>query len=312
MKKKLLNFANFPVLVIGDIMLDKYWITKNDCILDEFSAPILKISQCYEYVGGAANVANNIVTVGGKSILVGVVGQDESAKSIKNILKKTTVEYHPCIINKCITTTKLRIMSKKKQIVRLDCEKNIKEDFLLKFNNIINPILKKVSVVILSDYNKGTLCSTSSIIEQAKKEKVLVLVDPKGNNYSKYVGSTLLTPNLFEFESIVGKCSNRNDLINKGMDLLMYLKLSALLITQSKEGMTLLQINKKPVHFLTRANTVVDVTGAGDTVIALIALGLSSGFTLEQSCYQANVAAGIVVQKPGTASLTLEELKNAM
>jgi D-beta-D-heptose 7-phosphate kinase/D-beta-D-heptose 1-phosphate adenosyltransferase len=164
----------------------------------------------------------------------------------------------------------------------------------------------------LSDYNKGTLCSTSSIIKQAKKEKVLILVDPKGNDYLKYLGSTLLTPNLFEFEAVVGKCLNRNDLINKGMDLLIYLKLSALLITQSKEGMTLLQKNKKPVHFLTRANAVIDVTGAGDTVIALIALGLSSGFTLEQSCYQANIAAGIVVQKPGTASLTLEELKNAM
>jgi len=312
MKKKLLNFANFPVLVIGDIMLDKYWITKNDRVLDEFSAPILKIRECYEYVGGAGNVANNITTVGGKSILVGVVGKDESAKSIKNILKKTTVEYHPCIINKSVTTTKLRIMSQKKQIVRLDCEKNIKENFLLKFNNIINPLLKKVSVVILSDYNKGTLCSTTSIIKQAKEEKVLVLVDPKGNNYLKYLGATLLTPNLFEFESIAGKCSSRNDLINKGMDLLMYLKLRALLITQSKEGMTLLQKNKKPVHFLTRANKVIDVTGAGDTVIALIALGLSSGFTLEQACYQANVAAGIVVQKPGTASLTIEELKNAM
>ncbi|CAL4042142.1 Bifunctional protein HldE [Buchnera aphidicola (Anoecia corni)] len=312
MKKKLLNFVNSPVLVIGDIILDKYWTTNNDCILDEFSTPIFKIFQYYEYVGGAANVAHNITTVGGKSILVGAVGQDESAKSIRNILKKTTVEYHPCIINNYITTTKLRIMSKKKQIVRLDCEENIKENFLLKFNNIINPLLKKVSVVILSDYNKGTLCFSSSIIKQAKKEKVLVLVDPKGNDYLKYLGATLLTPNLFEFESVVGKCSNRNDLINKGMDLLMHLKLSALLITQSKEGMTLLQINKKPVHFVTRAKKVVDVTGAGDTVIALIALGLSSGFTLEQSCYQANIAAGIVVQKPGTASLTLEELKNAI
>lgn len=312
MKTTFLNYTSLPVLVVGDIMLDKYWITKNVDTLDSTLVPKLKVYNRYEYLGGAANVAKNITSVGGNSILMGVVGKDEESKIIKKALRKNKVVDKLLMSEDYVTTTKLRIISDKKQIMRLDYEKKFEKKFANLWFKEIGIALKTVSVLVLSDYDKGVLTSTSSIIKRAKENKVLTLVDPKGKNFLKYSGSTLLTPNLFEFESIVGKCFNRQDIINKGTLLLSDLKLTSLLITQSKEGMTLLQVNKKPIHYLTCADKVNDVTGAGDTVIAVIAIGLSSGYTLEESCYQANVAAGIVVQKPGTSTLTMEELEYAI
>jgi len=312
MKKILPNFSSSSVLVVGDVMLDKYWITKEKGFLDDLSNPILKIYKRYNYVGGAANVAKNVSSLGGKSILVGVVGKDDDSKIIQKILKDANVKYLPVVEKNHITTTKLRIISEEKQFVRIDCEKKIKNNIITLLSKKIIQFISSVSILILSDYNKGALNSIEDIIKIAKKNNTMVLVDPKGKDFSKYFGSTLLTPNLFEFERIVGKCFNRRDIFEKGMRLLEDLELQALLVTQSQEGMTLLQKKKKPIHFLTCANQVKDVTGAGDTVISVLALGLASGCSLEKSCYQANIAAGIVVKKPGTATLNIEELRTAM
>lgn len=287
-------------------MLDKYWQGNIGRKSPEAQVPVVKINNSINQPGGAANVAMNIASLGKYSKLIGITGNDNNALILKKILHKRIINNIICI-SKYKTITKLRILSDNKQIIRIDFEENFN-----KFNNEIiykkiKKSIKNIKIVILSDYNKGTLNNIKKIINLTQKMCIPILIDPKGADFKKYYGATILTPNLNEFELIVGKCKNENKMINKGMKLIRNLNLSALLITKSKEGMTLLQKNKKPVHFNAISKEALDVTGAGDTVISMIAISLINGNTLEQACFKANIAASMVVNKFGTSTVTNKE-----
>lgn len=311
MKKILSKFNKAKVLVIGDIMLDRYWNGLTKRISSEAPVSIVKINSIKEKLGGAANVAMNIKSLGACSCLIGVTGIDNAAKIIINKLNKAKVHHNLIRLKYFNTIIKLRITSYKQQLIRVDFEKNKK----LYIDNILE---KKISIllknkqyncIILSDYKKGVINNIKNIIQKAQKENIPILVDPKGNHFDKYRGATILTPNLKEFEAIVGKCLNNKDLINKATNLIYSLNLSALLITQSEKGMTLIQLNKPILHLPTQAKKVIDVTGAGDTVISTLAIGLSIGESLEKSCELANIAAGLSVEKMCTSTVTRKEIK---
>lgn len=311
MKINLLDFNKAKILVVGDIMLDRYWHGFTKRISPEAPVPIVEIDSIEEKPGGAANVAMNIRSLGAESSLIGVTGKDDAYYIISNKLISSKVNCNLVQLNDYSTIVKLRIMSHNQQLIRLDFEKeinNINPELI--FNKVFK-CLTNFNAIIFSDYNKGVLNKNlKDIIKKAKKNQIHVLVDPKGNDFSKYYGATILTPNITEFESIVGKCRNNKQIISNGLDLINTLNLTALLITQSENGMTLLQSGKKTLHFPAQAKEVFDVTGAGDTVISVLAVSLSTGKSLEESCLIANIAAGISVGKLGTSTVSQKDIKN--
>ncbi|AEO08428.1 kinase [Buchnera aphidicola str. Ak (Acyrthosiphon kondoi)] len=308
MKKKLINFNNSLVLVVGDIILDCYWYSKNHYMLSEQLTPIVPIHEVKEQPGGAANVAKNIAEIGGHSKIIGFIGMDNEGLTLKKLMNHVRIDCDLISIKKNKTITKIRILSEKKQLIRVDFqEKYISEKINLLHQKIINS-LSYFKILVLSDYAKGTLVNIKKIISFAKKMSIPILIDPKGMDFKKYSGASLLTPNLSEFEKIVGKCYRENEILQRGIKLLSELNLSALLVTRSKHGMTLFQTHKKPIHFPAISKTASDVTGAGDTVISIIAASLSSGYSLEEACFYANIGASIVIKKIGTETLSINEL----
>lgn len=312
MKILLSKLQQAKVLVIGDVMLDQYWHGSTKRISPEAPVPVVQIQQEELRAGGAANVAVNIATLNGKVDLIGAVGQDEAAKKLENKILENAV--HPYFVTHSDkpTITKLRVMSRHQQLIRLDFEDqtmNVNQNDLL---NTIKKQLSEINMIILSDYKKGVLAHAQAIIQLAQQFDIPVLVDPKGTDFERYQGATLLTPNMAEFEAVVGECSDEATLIKKGYELIQKHQLKALLITRSEKGMTLLQPNKPVYHLPAQAKEVFDVTGAGDTVIAMLGAALSVGFTLEESCFLANTAASIVVGKLGTSTVSLVELEDAL
>ncbi|WP_295163897.1 D-glycero-beta-D-manno-heptose-7-phosphate kinase [uncultured Buchnera sp.] len=312
MKKKLINFKNALVLVVGDLILDCYWYSKNYYVLLEESLPIAPINKIKKQPGGAANVAKNIAEIGGNSKIIGFIGTDYEGLILKKLLNHIRIYPDLISIKKNKTITKIRILSEDKQLIRLDFqEKYISKKFNLLYEKIINS-LTYYKVLVLSDYAKGTLVNVKKIINLAKKMSVPILIDPKGLDFKKYSGATLLTPNLSEFEQIVGKCYEEKEILQRGIKLVSELNLSALLVTRAKNGMTLFQPEKQPIHFPAISKIALDVTGAGDTVISIIASSLATGYSLEEACFYANVGASIVVQKIGTETLTINQLNTAL
>ncbi|QCI20220.1 D-glycero-beta-D-manno-heptose-7-phosphate kinase [Buchnera aphidicola (Brachycaudus cardui)] len=312
MKKKNIDFTNSFVLVVGDLILDCYWYSKNNSMLSEKSAPIIKIHSINKQPGGAANVAKNIAEIGGNSKIIGFIGIDNEGIILKKLLNHIRIYCDLISIKKNKTITKIRIFSENKQLIRVDFqEKYITEKIDFLYEKIIHS-LPYCKVLILSDYAKGTLVHISRIIHLAKKMSIPILIDPKGMDFKKYSGASLLTPNLSEFEKIVGKCYKETEILQKGIKLLSKLNLSALLVTRSKNGMTLFQSEKKPIHFPAISKITRDVTGAGDTVISIIAASLSIGYSLEEACFYANVGASIVIKKVGTETITINELNSAL
>ncbi|VFP80417.1 bifunctional D-glycero-beta-D-manno-heptose-7-phosphate kinase/D-glycero-beta-D-manno-heptose 1-phosphate adenylyltransferase HldE [Candidatus Erwinia haradaeae] len=312
MKNTLLDFNDSSILVVGDVMLDRYWYGSTYRISPEAPVPVVKVSNVKEFPGGAANVAMNIATLGAKSYLIGLIGEDDAAQVLMESLANRNVYCNLISHSNCSTMIKLRILSRNQQLIRIDFEEEFKEIDHSLIDDRIKVCLPQVNVLVLSDYSKGALTNVKSIINLARQLNILILVDPKGKDFSRYYGATLLTPTLHEFEQVVGKCSNEGDIIKRGMTLLKQYSISALLITRSEHGMTLLQPEKSPCYMPTKAQEVFDVTGAGDTVIAVIASALSVGRTLEESCFLANEAAGVVVGKIGTSTVSPEELNRAM
>lgn len=312
MKKQSINFKNSLVLVVGDLILDCYWYSKNYHVLSEQYAPIMPINKIKKQPGGAGNVVKNIAEIGCKSKIIGFIGMDYEGLILKKLLQHVRIDCDLIAIKNSKTITKIRILSEKKQLARLDFE----EKYISKKNELLyEKILHSLSyfkILILSDYSKGTLVEIKKIINLAKKMSIPVLIDPKGIDFKKYSGASLLTPNLIEFEKIVGKCNKEKDILQKGEKLLSELKLSALLVTRSNKGMTLFQPKKKPIHFPAISNIAHDVTGAGDTVISIIAASLAKGYSLEEACFYANVGASIVIQKIGTETITIKELNLAL
>ena len=310
MDLKMLNKGH--VLVFGDIILDRYISGSVDRVSPEAPVPVLKPSNEEIRLGGAANVALNLSSLGSNTTLIGVTGKDESSTQIIDLLKKNNIKKalsksnHP-------TISKLRILASQQQLIRIDNEEEFSEtdwqSSLSNYRKYIN--LKKNKVLIISDYEKGTLRNIPLIIREAKKLKKIILVDPKGDDFSKYKSADIITPNFQEFERVVGKVNSEPEITKKGKDLIKSLNLNSLLITRGSEGMTLLdKRNGKVIRedFPTEARDVFDVSGAGDTVIASIAAGLAGGFSLSESIRLANLAAGIVVGKSGTATVNQAEL----
>lgn len=312
MKTSLPEFNLANVLVVGDIMLDRYWYGGTNRISPEAPVPIVKIDSLEERPGGAANVALNITSLGGKARLIGLTGMDEPAKVLDEQLTNRHVHCDFVSVSTHPTITKLRVLSRNQQLIRIDFEEG--------FNNVDHaPILERIDtalttskVMVLSDYAKGALTAVQEMIKQARKVNVPILVDPKGTDFERYRGVTLLTPNMSEFEAVVGTCKTEEEIIEKGSQLIKQYDLKALLVTRSEKGMTLIQLDKPVYHLPTQAKEVFDVTGAGDTVIATLAASLAAGQSLEESCYLANAAAGVVVGKLGTSTVSQVELSNAI
>lgn len=310
--RNLVDFSTAQVLVAGDLMLDKYWHGDVQRISPEAPVPIVKVQKEEHRAGGAANVALNIAKLGAPCACVGVTGRDAQAKNLKDLLEQDGVQTHFIETNHP-TITKLRVVSQQQQLIRHDFEELITsnethKDVLTEFTRS----LQKAKAVILSDYNKGTLAQSQQLITACNKAQVPVFVDPKGNDFSRYTGATLLTPNLREFEAVAGKVASHQDLETKALALLEQFNLTAVLVTRGADGMSLIQKNIPPLHIAAHAQEVFDVTGAGDTVIATLAVAIAAGETLENGVKLANLAASIVVSKLGTAFASRQELQQRL
>jgi len=300
------------VLVIGDVMLDKYWHGSTDRISPEAPVPVVKVKAVEARAGGAANVALNIAALNAKAQIAGLVGDDHEAEELALLLDQHLVESVLVKADSAPTISKLRIMSRHQQLLRLDQEEIFSLQDAKQVQSEIEPYLESAAVVVLSDYAKGTLQQTTALIAAARAKDCQVLVDPKGTDFSIYKGATLLTPNMAEFEAVVGACSDEETVVKRAFDLMREIQLDALLLTRSEKGVTLFMAEQDPVYFATNAQAVFDVTGAGDTVIATLASGLASGLSLPDSVEIANIAAGIAVSKLGTGTVSLIELNQAI
>ena len=305
-----LNFNNIRILICGDIMLDRYWHGKTDRLSPEAPVPVVQINRQEDRLGGAANVARNIVALGGKATLHGTIGQDEQAESVQQLLDQAGIQHQLTPHPTAGTHTKLRIIGQQ-HILRVDFADNLATTTHSTQHSSYQQALAEHQLVILSDYAKGTLSDPQPYIQAASAAQKPILVDPKGTDFERYRGATLLTPNLAEYTAVVGACPDQATLVNKGQQLIQALDLQALLITQSEQGMTLIQAGQAPYHLNTQARDVYDVTGAGDTVIATLASVLATGAELKTATQLANLAAGCVVAKRGTASLSAAELQAA-
>ncbi|MDO4625803.1 MAG: bifunctional D-glycero-beta-D-manno-heptose-7-phosphate kinase/D-glycero-beta-D-manno-heptose 1-phosphate adenylyltransferase HldE [Pasteurellaceae bacterium] len=306
------QFPNAKVLVLGDIMLDRYWFGGTNRISPEAPVPIVRIQENEERAGGAANVAMNIASLNVPVQLLGLIGQDEAGQSLTQLLQQQQIDCNFVQLPSHPTITKLRILSRHQQLLRLDFEEdfhNVSSQALL---NKLQSELPHYGALILSDYGKGTLNDVQNMIQLARSADVPVLIDPKGTNFERYRGATLLTPNMSEFEAVVGVCNTEQEIIDKGLALITQLDLTALLVTRSEKGMTLLRPNQEAYHLPTVAKEVFDVTGAGDTVISVLATALADDRSFEEACYLSNIAAGIVVGKLGTSTVSNVELENAI
>ncbi|QCI14901.1 bifunctional D-glycero-beta-D-manno-heptose-7-phosphate kinase/D-glycero-beta-D-manno-heptose 1-phosphate adenylyltransferase HldE [Pseudomonas putida] len=311
MKLSMPRFDQAPVLVVGDVMLDRYWHGGTSRISPEAPVPVVKVDQIEDRPGGAANVALNIAALGAPASLVGVTGQDEAAESLANSLQAAGVRSLFQRIAHQPTIVKLRVMSRHQQLLRIDFEEPFATD-AVSLGTQVDSLLEGVKVLVLSDYGKGALKDPQGLIQAARGRGIPVLADPKGKDFTIYRGASLITPNLSEFEAIVGRCADETELVAKGLQLLQDLDLGALLVTRGEHGMTLLRTGQPALHLPARAREVFDVTGAGDTVISTLAVAIAAGEDLPHAVALANLAAGIVVGKLGTAAISAPELRRAI
>ncbi len=312
MKPILPDYSDAGVLIIGDVMLDRYWHGPTGRISPEAPVPVVKVEKNEERPGGAANVAMNIASLGGHAHLVGLTGIDEPAQVLSEKLTSLKVTCDFVALPEYPTITKLRVLSRGQQLIRLDFEdkfENTDPELIL---SRMESALPNVQAVILSDYAKGALEHVQQFIQKARAANVPVFIDPKGADFERYRGATLLTPNLSEFECVVGKVKSDQDLVEKGLGLIEEFDLEALLVTRSEHGMTLLRRGMDPFHLPTQAKEVYDVTGAGDTVISVLASSVAAGKPLDEACALANAAAGVVVGKLGTSTVSTIELAEAV
>lgn len=296
---------------MGDAMLDRYWHGDTDRISSEAPIPVVDIEEVEDRLGGAANVALNISALGAKSSLMGVIGKDESGSIIKAKLGTAGIGDFLVELPESQTSTKFRIVSRKQQLARADFERIIAIDPVV-FSADLAQCLAEHDVLILSDYDKGTISDPQFFISAAKKANVPVLVDPKFKDFSVYKGATLLKPNQKEFHKAVGRWQSESEFVAKCQNMITQLELEAILVTRGADGLTLVQRGQQEIHLPARNNEVYDVSGAGDTVIAVTAAALASGKSLLDAVNLANIAAGIVVGRLGTASISGPELRLAV
>ncbi len=306
------QFQQAKVLVLGDVMLDRYWFGATNRISPEAPVPVVRVQGNEERAGGAANVAMNIASLNVPVELLGLTGKDEAGSALSRLLQQHKIQCNFVQLETHPTITKLRILSRHQQLLRLDFEEDFHQVTSEQLLEKLKSAVKNYGVLVLSDYGKGTLNQVQAMIQVARAANIPVLIDPKGTDFERYRGATLLTPNMSEFEAVVGHCNSEEDIVEKGLNLISTLELTALLVTRSEKGMTLLRPGQVPFHLPTEAREVFDVTGAGDTVISVLATALADGRSFEEACYLANVAAGIVVGKLGTSTVSTVELENAI
>ncbi len=303
-----LNYSGQNILVVGDLMLDSYWQGLIERISPEAPVPIVHVEDKTMRIGGAGNVAVNISSLGAKVSLMSVVGKDEAAQHLADLFEKTDVKNH-CIQKQDVSTTiKLRVLSQHQQLIRLDFEST---QHTVQYSDVSENyagLLNDTDIVVLSDYGKGMLADAPDFIQYASSKNIKVLVDPKHKDFSRYRGAYLITPNKKEFEAAIGVFHSQQDLEQKARAAIEQYDLGGMLVTQGDKGMTLVLKNEQAVHFPARAQEVFDVTGAGDTVIASLAAGLSAGLNVQDAVHLASIAAAIVVGRLGTASVTLDEV----
>ena len=306
------KLSQAKVLVIGDVMLDQYWMGDVKRISPEAPVPVVAVNETVERVGGAGNVARNITALDGSCTLLSIVGDDEAGRSVKSIAENSGVSCVIEIDSSIKTTIKLRVIARNQQLLRADFENSPSDVSVFEMRKKFDQLVMQHDVVVLSDYGKGCLLQVEKLIEIAQENNKPVLVDPKGSDFSRYRGANLITPNLSEFEAVAGEVKGQSDLHEKAQKTLISYALDQLLVTQSDKGMTLFQSETEPVHIAARSREVYDVSGAGDTVIAMMAMAMSIGLSAQASMELANSAAGIVISKLGTATTTIEELALAM
>lgn len=312
MKLEMPPFQQAKLLVVGDVMLDRYWHGAASRISPEAPVPVVRVGNQEDRPGGAGNVALNIAALGSAATLVGLVGQDDNANDLESRLAAAGVYCDFLHSVDKPTITKLRILSQHQQLIRLDFEQNFESADAADLQAKVASLIPNAQVLVLSDYAKGTLQDVSGLIELGRAQNIPIIVDPKGADFEKYRGATLITPNLNEFESVVGHCAHEDELVSKGRRLLGELNLQAMLITRGEHGMTLIRPDSPELHLPARAQEVFDVTGAGDTVISVLAAALAAGDSMEDATAIANLAAGLVVGKLGTAAISGPELRRAI
>ncbi len=312
MSPEQLDFRNTRILVIGDLMLDQYWIGESTRISPEAPVPIVKINTSENRLGGAANAALNARSLGSNVALCGIIGEDANGLIIKQLIQQNKIQNLVLESSDAQTINKLRLISRNQQMLRADFEQAFPEMAVAELTRNCLPQVEEFAVVVLSDYNKGTLSQCAKLISEANKHGTKVIIDPKGSDFTMYRDAYLLTPNMQEFEAIVGKCLDEQDMFSKAHQLIEDVNLQALLLTRSENGMTLFTNDGKHQHFNAMAREVFDVTGAGDTVIATLACAIAANIPLAEAVMLANTAASIVVGRMGAASVTPLELKLAL
>ena len=305
MKREALAMAR--VLVVGDVMLDRYWFGDVSRISPEAPVPVVRIGRTEERLGGAANVARNIAALGAEASLLSVVGEDEAATRILDMLQTEGIDAQLHRDPALATTIKLRVIGRQQQLLRIDFETEPAHEVLMSKLADFETRLGNVDLVIMSDYGKGGLKHIERMIALTRAAGKPVLVDPTGDDYSRYHGATLITPNRSEFREVAGRWRNEEDLTARAQKLRADLSLEALLVTRSEEGMTLFRQGDR-LHIPALAREVFDVSGAGDTVIATLGAMLAAGADYGEALQLANKAAGIVVGKLGTAVVSPDEL----
>ncbi|MBN2887606.1 MAG: D-glycero-beta-D-manno-heptose-7-phosphate kinase, partial [Chromatiaceae bacterium] len=305
------DFSRARVLVAGDAMLDRYWSGPAARISPEAPVPVVRVEQCEERPGGAANVALNLAALGVSATLFGVCGMDEAGDALVARLGEAGIETALQRRADVPTITKLRVLSHHQQLIRLDFERSLAPLAADPLHGSLAEALEGHHLLLLSDYAKGTLSDPQALIQAACARALPVLVDPKGRDFSRYRGATLLTPNRAELEGVVGVCASDAQLIERAERLRAELALEALVVTLGERGLLLLRPEEPALHLPTEAREVFDVTGAGDTLIAALAAALASGAPLALACALANCAAGLAVGKLGTASVGAHELEHA-
>jgi D-beta-D-heptose 7-phosphate kinase/D-beta-D-heptose 1-phosphate adenosyltransferase len=295
------------VTVIGDVMLDRFWTGATRRMSPEAPVPVVNVSSQEDRAGGAGNVAVNLAQLGLTVSLVGLCGDDDHARALRRCVEEAGVRWNvmPCAAD---TIVKLRVLSRNQQLLRMDFEESLSPHANDLFVGFAAQHLIDADLIVFSDYAKGSLALIESLIARCRSLGKTTLVDPKGHDFDRYRGATVLTPNLTELEAVVGPCQDDATLIAKAETLRSALELEAILVTRSEAGMTLIQAGSAPQHFAASAQEVFDVTGAGDTVIATLAGCLSAGLPMAEAARIANRAAGVVVAKLGTASVTPDEL----
>lgn len=301
------QLANARVLVVGDAMLDRYWHGAVERISPEAPVPVVKVDRAEERIGGAGNVAYNVSTLGARAGFLGVVGDDEAGQKLEKLLQSTGIASHLKRDPGLHTTVKLRVIGRQQQLLRMDFENEPDHEVLALQSSTFSELLPRHDAILFSDYGKGGLAHIPAMISAARQAGKPVLIDPKGHDYARYRGATVITPNRAELQDVVGRWTSEEDLRARAHKLRADLGLDGLLLTRSEEGMTLFDAAGE-LTVKAQAREVFDVTGAGDTVIATLATMVAAGLPLRDAVPIANRAGGIVVGKFGTATVSYEEL----